>query len=256
MMASEFSDQVPLYNLEFELLPLFHTCDCFDGRRYIKKSELTTGGNCSVFGEKLVYLFYGRPAFKYKAAEGANRDVSLYPLAFMIKADALTNVKRIFPFDSGAMHHDKYKSYFNEKMRLADFELDPSTNRIKDLIIHFYETNENYLLSVPSEMRKNNKSDFEENCYAEMVRSWSSSPADERRGTIEVQVEEKLKIGQSNLLAMIVPTQLLDDALFVSFVEANHALIESYEISSWDPIQNFGVLDTAAKELVRRLGRK
>ena len=115
-MPSRFSTQVPLSNQAFTLLPVFHTCDGFDARTFVEQDQINVEEDCEIFKEKIAYLFYGRPAFKYKTEDDASANLALYPVAFVLNLDKIGKLKRIFPFDTGAMHYKRYKSFIHKKM--------------------------------------------------------------------------------------------------------------------------------------------
>lgn len=252
-MSNQFSSQVPRSNEAFELLPLFHTCDGLDARNHILNSSINTSDTCEVFKENITYLFYGRPAFKYDTKNSLSRDISLYPTAFVMNAENIGGIKRIYPFDSGAMHHKRYEDYFNRKMTVLDFELEPITSRISDVVLHFFGSNENYLNFKTNDIN-NEETDFEAHSFLEMVRSLSNSKADERRATIELQAHEVVKLGPNSLKAIIVPTALRDTKLIKNFAESNEVIIESYDVAVWNPAQCFGLIQSSAHKLMEKIG--
>jgi hypothetical protein len=56
---------------------------------------------CSVFGERLVYLFYGG-AF-YRPSITLTKNASELPIAFLFEPNVLTTISRFYPFDTGAL---------------------------------------------------------------------------------------------------------------------------------------------------------
>jgi hypothetical protein len=252
-MPSRFSTQVPLSNQAFSLLPVFHTCDGFDARTYVERNEIETTEKCEVFNEKITYLFYGRPAYKYAAGEDSTRNLALYPVAFVLNLEKVSNVKRIFPFDTGAMSDKRYKSFIHKKNIIVDFELEPHTNRINDVVLHFFGTNDAYL-QYKSKDLKDPPTSFEALSYAEMLRSFASAPADERRATIEIQAEKTVSFGSGALIGLIIPTPLRDDPLFRTFVANNKLMIETYDIHVWNPAQCFGLISASAQRMLDKFG--
>lgn len=249
---SKLSEQLPRYNVQFDLLPLFHVCDAYNAREHLALGEITTDIECDVFGGRLNYLFYGRPAYKYATETGSTRNLSVYPVAFVLDAESVDSIRRIFPFDTGAMQIGMYKSYFHKKSSNLDFELEPTTSRIKDLVIHMYGTNENYTRFDLADARSSPNS-FEMNGLAELFRSLHAQAADERRATIEVQTDNAIVLSPESLIGMIVPLPFMEDPLYKDFAQANNALLEPYEIAVWDPSQCFGLVQNAARLLMTRL---
>jgi hypothetical protein len=250
-MPSRLSTQIPLSNQTFTLLPVFHTCDGFDARTFVENGAIESTEDCEVFKEKIAYLFYGRPAFKYKADDEASTNLGLYPVAFLLNLEKIPKLKRIFPFDTGAMHYKKYKSFIHKKSAILDFELEPTTNRINDVVLHFFGDNKSYLDYKPQVISPR-PAFFETKSYSEMLRSFSSAPADERRATIEIQVEKSISFGAGAIGGVIMPTPLKDDALFSDFITKNGIPFETIHV--WNPAQCFGLVLSAADDLLRKIG--
>ncbi|KOF22283.1 hypothetical protein AC244_01670 [Ensifer adhaerens] len=250
---STFSEQVPRANETFQFLPLFHTCDGFFARKHMRRGELVTDDVCEVFNEQVTYLFYGRAAYKYGLTDLATTQLSLYPVCFIFDLELIEDIKRIYPFDSGAMHHDFLKAFMDDKMALADFEIEPDTRRIADIVLKFFDNNANYLNSRPNE-REIDTLDFESTAFMEMTRSHVGSGADERRVTIEVQAGKTVPFANGLLKAMIVPIQYLESPFFRDFIDKQGIRVRAYEINVWNPKQSFGVVASAAKDFLRNEG--
>lgn len=255
-MPKPFSDQVPHTNVAFELLPFYHTCSAYKAKRFIGEGRIFDDTDCEVFNEKITYLFYGRPAYKYQVASESNRDLSLYPVCFMLDGTRCGTLKRIFPFDTGAMYHNLYKSYFNPQMTVFDFEMDPSISRAIDLVARFYGTNAAYEGYRPKKFKALDTADFESLCYAEMIRSLSATPADERRATIELQAQENVDISAGVVQGMIVPGQLYRSSMFRLFAERNKFILHPYDITTWNPALCFGIMQNEAKKLSLKMKAK
>jgi hypothetical protein len=83
-----------------DLLPLIHTTQGFHFNKILASKRLLAT-DCDVFkGEKLCYMFVGRPAYKVKSQ--ANPEYWELPIAFVTRFDTALKFKRVFPFDSGA----------------------------------------------------------------------------------------------------------------------------------------------------------
>lgn len=114
------------------------------------KSDRSHGRKCDVFGEYLVYLFYGRPAFQWEDKGIRN---NIYPACFQIAPQDIIP-RRIFPFDSGAFDGNYYnKPILNYSGELTDYQLydnDGSkeigmpSDQIPRLIYTLWESNVNY----------------------------------------------------------------------------------------------------------------
>ncbi|MFB8342450.1 hypothetical protein ACWGNA_13390 [Brucella cytisi] len=247
---SIFSEQVDRANTLFSYLPLFHTCDGFDARKHFQMRELQTEDICEVFDEKITYLFYGRPAFKYEVTDQSTKQLQLYPVCFVFDLYFIKDIKRIYPFDSGAMHHKLLSDFVGSKMTLADFELEPDRKRIADVVLRFYETNSAYLESK-FKGRPIDPLNFESVAYQQMNDAYLANTADERRVTIEVQAGQTVPFSGGALKAVIAPTQYLSSPLFQSFVSELKIDVRTYEINVWNPRMSFGLLADLSKQYLR-----
>src|ERR1700730_8150266 len=86
-----------------ELLPLTHTTDAYAFRNIISTRQLEVS-DCIVFREPVLYLFYGRPAYRRSSAGKATSLDAFSLVSFVLRSELLPSPKRLFPFDTGAMH--------------------------------------------------------------------------------------------------------------------------------------------------------
>lgn len=219
----------------------------------MRAGEMVTEDVCEVFNEQVTYLFYGRAAYKYAAPDFATKQLSLYPVCFIFDLEMITDIKRIYPFDSGAMHHDFLKPFMHDQMTLADFEIEPESRRVADIVLKFFDTNSNYLKAEPNR-RDIDPLAFESEAYVKMTNAHVGSPADERRVTIEVQAGKTVPFSNGVLKGIVVPMQYLDSPIFKNFVGKEGIAVRCYEIDVWNPKQSFGVLAGAAKQYLREQG--
>src|SRR5262245_47796221 len=92
---------------------------------------------CDVFAkEDLSYFFVGRPAYKYRSdgSEAANWQL---PCCFIFEFGSLTDIRRIFPFDSGAFATKRYPPYITE-MDLENFEASAAPDAVSRIIGAFF----------------------------------------------------------------------------------------------------------------------
>lgn len=250
-----FSDQVPRSNEAYEFLPLFHTCEAFQARTYIKDRELKTTDVCEVFDETITYLFYGRPAYKYATKSGATKNLASYPICFIFNVDLLPEIKRIYPFDTGALHHKILSNFIHDDNTVAHFELEPERNRIADIVLHFHGSNENYLSGM-LEPKTHDPFDFESVAYTEMHKSFVPDTSDERRITIEVHAPEKLRLKEGSLKAVILPTPMLGSKVLEGFVADTNVDLRTYDVDLWDPIYGFAAIARVARTYIAEMAAK
>lgn len=246
---SKFSSQVSRSNNTYEFLPLFHTCEAFQARSYIEDRCLTTTDICEVFEEPITYLFYGRPAYKYAMKDGSTTNLASYPICFVFDIDLLPEIKRIYPFDTGALHHKFLNNFIHDNNVVAHFELEPERNRIADVVLHFHGTNENYLAGK-LKPREHDPFHFESISYAKMHENYVPDRSDERRITMEVHAPQSLQLKKGALKAVILPTPMLGSQFFKAFIEESEVDVRSYDIDMWDPIYSFATVATTARKYI------
>lgn len=247
---SKFSDQVPNHNDVLEFLPLFHTCDSFQARTYIGKKLLRTEDVCEIFKEPITYLFYGRPAFKYTVRDGNTVNLAMYPICFVFDIDLIGAIRRIYPFDTGALYHKILERFIHDKNVVADFELEPSTKRISDVILQFHGSNRNYIESRLRDKLAIDPFNFESVSFEKMHDRYAPDRSDERRVTIEIQAEQELSLTSGALKAIIVPTQMLGSPFLLNFVSTVGCDVRSYDIDVWDPKSSFALVASEAKKYI------
>lgn len=230
-------------------------CDAHTGRKYAKAKNITTSETCEVFDEEIVYLFYGRPSFKYKVKPGSTTNLAPYPVCFVFTPKILHQIKRLYPIDSGALEQKVLDKFIYDKIERIDFEMEPEGRRISDIILHFHGGNEDYL----NYRINNNNIDpgyFESIAYAEMHKSFGRDISDERRVTIEAQFDNGIKLTTEVIEAIILPRALLDSIHFRRFVDELDVNVEPYDSELWDPSQSFALVAGAAKNYLQRTGRR
>lgn len=250
-MASSFSSQVPIQNEPIEFLPLFHTCDLFRGRGYLKDKMIKPNEICDVFGEEITYLFYGRPAYRYMIGEDAKL-MEYYPICFMLDINIDADISRIFPFDTGALHSEMLNKFIHKDNKVDDFLLEADRSRIKDVVLKFFGSNDAYLNYKIKGSLEIDPFDFESIAYKKMHDAFVSDRTDERRVTIEIQAGPKVSLDTGNLIAVIVPTQMMDSPFFKSFLHSVQCDVATYDIDIWDPKTSFALVVKAAKDYIFR----
>ena len=84
-----------------------HSTDVFTLQKIIRSGEFWATEPCDVFGERISYLSYGRPAYKRVRATSM-RVSARAPVVIMMSSDILGSRKRVFPFDTGAFVQGPY----------------------------------------------------------------------------------------------------------------------------------------------------
>jgi len=194
-----------------EELPLVHTTRCETLAFIVKSHELRSPNPCDVFGEHLLYFFYGRPAYRYKGGADASADVDLYPVCFVFKPNTISaKVKRIYACDSGGVQ----KGYFENHLHPPDrdeLQLDPKIDSARKLVrLVFGDNSQYYRASAVGVAPAAFVSGTPAARYHALLIDKARSAADDRRSAIEVQLDSPLALGH-DLLYVVLPKEKLNE---------------------------------------------
>lgn len=195
------------------LLPLMHSCECFNARKILNERELKTQ-YCKVFGENLLYFYYGKPS--YPVGEKVDRyrtDAEYSPVCFLLDARKV-QIYKVYPFDSGAFFNDIYSDFFHRNMRINDFELPCTIEGINTYLSFMFGDNENYFDGIA--IKRNSVGDPYFDALLTMMTAEGSMKFDERARTVEVISKENVQLKDA-LKCVILPSNLLRDANIKNF---------------------------------------
>lgn len=190
-------------------LPLVHSTDSFTLEDVLTDGELTPQ-SCPVFeGETLTYLFYGRPAFRPNADAEPTGLGHYLPICLIFKSDAVTDVKRVFPFDSGGFQSGIYGAFLHKKMRLGDFGLTADLSTPGRIITHFFGTVDGYLRGKAVAAADYDPAEFEAQSYHALISAKGANIGDDRGAAIEVQTTDNLSVATA-VEAVVLPSTFVD----------------------------------------------
>ena len=182
----------------------------------IVDGDLLEPSRCEVFKQALVYLFYGRPAYRAKDGNNARLEFE-WPIVFVFDPSKISNIERIFPFDSGAFAEKMYQEFFDPHSEIMDFVLENTLETPAKVVATYYQDHSEY---YRGETRKNVNiplRQFEAQGIHELARlpgvqgAQSQSRArDERSSAIEIQISAPISLKDA-LLAIVLPEQYLGD---------------------------------------------
>jgi len=208
-------------------LPLAHTCDgySFDG---ILQDNKILAKQCNNFnGEKLIYMFYGRPAYRTHKTLKATKNPAFFPVCLIFSGDSIKKIKRIVPFDSGAFCINLLKEYVYPDMSIDKFVLDPSIDMAQKVVGNFFETNKNYYDCKPRKVLLPNL-EFEAVCYQNIITAEENAEFDDRVSTIEVQVGKNLNLSSSLIEFIILPVTFLEEEKVRNAIKKWNAKFDTY----------------------------
>ncbi len=210
-------------------MPLVHSTS-FQKFRDIIQSHILSPTPCSVFdGEDLLYLFYGRPAYRVSKTVTSKGQLRHLPVCFVLEPHSISTAKRIYPFDSGAFSEGLFNEFL-KGFELDNFHVGDFPEAPQRLVSAFYGNNKNYYFGEVSTNLNVSVLDFEVTSYVDMIKDTTVTfnestkvPSDDRRQTVEIQsdsqvglVPEKFtdtsgtSVVRNNVLAVVLPQTALD----------------------------------------------
>lgn len=188
-------------------LPLVHTSRCEWASNLVATPELQPR-RCSVYGEDLLYLFYGRPAYRIK--DRGFHEIAYCPICFILKLNrGSLGLKRVMPIDSGGVTDGRFSPHIEPGQRDL-LELDTSVDAAQKLVDVLYEDNRSYLYGAcqPLDRFVDAPDDLVKQ-YVNMLHDAEVSRADDRRSVVEFQATTKVSL-KDDLQAVVLPEALLD----------------------------------------------
>ena len=208
-------------------LPLTHTTDVYRFVNALEDGMLVPPG-CTVFkGEPLLYFFYGRPSYRVNSDEAPTSLDHYLPICFLFRNTAVTPIKRIFPFDSGAFSKKLYDDALHRGMHVEDFGLDPDPATPGRIISLFFGSVDSYLRARALPSLNLDPAELEAASYHALVSQRLSNSADNRASGVELQFEGNLKL-DGNVEAVIGPGPLLEGPAVKSKLKAANVAVLPY----------------------------
>lgn len=227
-------------------LPLIHITDAYRIETIVNSAELTPT-DCEFFGQRLLYFFYGRPAYKTRREENSNLLFD-FPIVFALRPDAnIGQPHRAFPLDTGAFYRGMYKSHFHKDMALDRLSIESTNEGLRKYLGLFYESNFDYYVGRATKNVEIRPTEFELQGLHELARQPTSpsvssrTPFDERASSVEVQFTAPVTL-TGNVLAVILPGVFLGEADIRSRIDA----IDPAHLETYDTMHGLGPQGVAA----------
>lgn len=213
--SGRFDGYIQQHDAKDELLPLVHTTTAYNFDQILEESTLGPS-DCDVFMERLLYMFYGRPAYRVKESRNERLEFE-WPVVLIFKPIAIQSIKRIFPFDSGAFDRGVYEEFFAKQSKIDDFAVTPNLDSARKVVSAFYSNNMEYITGGTRKNVEIGRRQFEVQGVYELMRlpgvmmlDGSNRVRDDRSTAIEIQVDQEI-VFKDNLIAVIIPRTYLDD---------------------------------------------
>ncbi|AUR01317.1 hypothetical protein [Phaeobacter inhibens] len=243
------------------MLPLVHTTPCDTFLDVIDAGELTPS-YCEHFKRDLLYLFFGRPA--YRVQESATHNLTFnWPFVFLIDPNKLTDIHRIYPFDTGAFFLGIYSRFFSKRAKEADFRLPGDLAYAEKVASIFYGGPKGYFNARSGICPNIGLTDFEAQGIHELSKlppfaSFGSNEIkrDERSTAIEIQIANSLDL-RDVVVKILVPEPFITDEVFLSAVKKHDLqdrvgdfnIVGFHEGNSW-----IGQIYQATSDAFKELG--
>lgn len=207
-------------------LGLTHVTDCARLASLVQSEKLEPRP-CDVFGENLVYLFYGRPAYRRPWPGDATSNLDYARICLIMRDAVAERAHRILPFDSGG--YQRYAGAFHDTLDIADFELAKGDHPLK-LIGAFYDSLEDYWTMRPIQPREFPATQNVVRSYYQLITGGLAEAFDDRCAAIEVQLNEALPL-EGEVLAVVGPNQIFDDPAVTALLDKWGAEPRGYRLT-------------------------
>ncbi len=222
-------------------MPFMHTTDTYKFRN-VMKEQILHKSYCDVFKEDLLYFFYGRPAYRVNEEKKAGNNPSNLPFCLIIRPDTVGDLKRIYPFDTGAFKLGAFDEYIHDDMKNHNsFYLGNSLDIPPKVVNTFFGGNKEYYFGEVKQDLTIDFDDLEVQAYYNIIKDTGASIFDDRRYTIEVQTDKDLVINQDlDIIAVVLPSKAAEDPQFQKVIVGLwNALIIPYPMYRWIPPKDF-----------------
>ncbi len=221
---TSFKTLVAQHGVMADELPLIHTSLC-EHLCAITTTHAIEPRPCDVFKESLVYLFYGRPAYRSSRGIKNGEAIALCPVCFVFKPRTVScSLRRIFPCDTGAVAGDLFAPDITS-VDLGELEIDSQVENARRAVSLFFEQNSNYFAGRVAAGRVFPAGSVEARFYALLKRPGPVG-YDDRKSAIEAQVNHAIAL-KNQLLFVVLPREFLEIAAI------RHAIINEWNC---DPI--------------------
>lgn len=193
-----------------EELPLIHTSRCEFIDVIISGGGLTPQP-CPVFHEDLLYLFYGRPAYRSRKGHQGGDRIGLCPVCFVFKPGSAvtTAIRRLFPCDSGALAADRFQPEIHTSDR-DDLELEPNIESARKLVSLYFAKNSRYFHGEVAPGITLPGGSIEER-FLQLLQRDGPVQYDDRKSAIEIQTDQNISL-TDQLLFIVLPESYMDEA--------------------------------------------
>lgn len=193
-----------------EELPLIHTSRCEFLPNFVTTHVLEPQP-CNIFRESLVYLFYGRPAYRSTRGTKGGESIALCPICFVFKPRTVSQrLHRLYPCDTGAVVTERFIPEILAE-DLTQLALEPQIESARRLVSLMFRRNNDYFVGKVVQTHSFPPGSVGARFHALLMRD-GPVEYDDRKSAIEVQVTQAIAL-QDQLLFVVLPNEFLQDAV-------------------------------------------
>lgn len=194
------------------ILPAVHTTTVTSFGQILDSGVISLT-ECKYYHEDLLYFFYGKPAYKISSKnDPPTKIVGDAAVTFVFAINKLPEIHRSFAFDTGACFGSRYDELLPVGVCVEDFELDGDPVTFAQFVATFFGKNRDYYVGEPRVKPFPSPLDVVSNAVRDITSSVSSNGFDERACTCEIQFKNEVQIHASEVITVILPDILFDDA--------------------------------------------
>jgi hypothetical protein len=185
-----------------------HTTNAFAFRDIVACGFLTPQ-RCHVFGEDLIYFFYGRPAYRDITNEPL-RFIADSPVVVVLDPSLVTSGVRLHPFDTGAFDAKRYANWIHPRIPMRDYQLACPSDAPQRHVASLFGSNADYLRARARPPSVPFKGEFEVDSLVAMLTDRDAGQADDRRAAVELQVPHAVPMKWPYVRGLIIPDEIMD----------------------------------------------
>lgn len=214
-------------------LPLTHGTTAYKLRKILQDEKLSVSFEaCETLGEKLLFTFYGRPAYKVSPGNTPLRQGVSAACYIILNPNLLEHCFIMHALDTGAFTADLLNQEVDEDLKFSNFELDPSITRASDLIKYYFGNNEAYYDCSSKIGLSIDQFDFEAFAYYALLNSRNTNAIiDERNSTIEVAFDKDIPLSDKTVLGILIPDTFSQHSTFQKWNETGEIKIATYHLT-------------------------
>lgn len=198
------------------ILPLMHSTTC-EKTENILENNLLSVTPCEVFGQNLLYFFYGKPAYRVSSKiSDSSTSYTLAPCCFIINPGKI-KPEHIYPFDTGAFAADRYDEITKMRTEMGEYELSDHIDDIPQFVCMFYANNQNYLEGTVS-VANGVETTIAVRALTDLLGSSGFLKYDDRARTIEISTAENVELSDV-IEAIVIPVPFKRNDAFTEFIK-------------------------------------